>query len=74
MYFSYKHTIVQNMATNMRITRGKGKSDGLSLPMRTRPTRKETTLGKDRGTALDTTSNDQDPDPDAPITDSVTTG
>ena len=45
----------------MRITRSKGESDGLRLPTRTRPTRKETTSGKDRGTALDTTSNvDQD--------------
>ena len=45
------------MATNMRITRSKGKSDRFSLPTSTRPTRKETTSGKDRGTALDTTSN-----------------
>ena len=45
------------MATNTRIKRSKGESDGLSLPMRTRPTRKETILGKDRGTALDTTFN-----------------
>ena len=45
------------MATNTRITRSKGKSDGLSLPTRTRPTRKETILGKDGGTALNTTFN-----------------
>ena len=45
------------MSTNTRITRSKGESDGLSLPMRTRPTRKETISGKDRGTALNTTSN-----------------
>ena len=32
--------------------RSKGESDGLSLPMRTRPTRKDTTLGRNRGTAL----------------------
>ena len=52
----------------MRITRSKGKSDGLSLPTRTRPTRKETTSGKDRGTALDTTSNtDQDQHQQTPI-------
>ena len=68
MYFGYKHAIVQNMATNMRITRSKGESDGLSLPMRTRPTRKETTSGKDRGTVLDTTSNaDQDQHQQTPI-------
>ena len=68
MYFGYNHTIVQNMATNMRITRSKGKSDGLSLPTRTRPTSKETTSGKDRGTMLDTTSNmDQDQHQQTPI-------
>ena len=45
------------MSTNTRITRSKGESDGLSLPMRTRPTRKETILGKDGGTALNTSCN-----------------
>ena len=45
------------MSTNTRITRSKGESDGLSLPTRTRPTRKETILGKNRGTALNTTFN-----------------
>ena len=45
------------MSTNTRITRSKGESDGLSLPMKTRPMKKETILGKDRGTALNTTSN-----------------
>ena len=45
------------MSTNTRITRSKGESDGLSLPMRTRPTRKETILGKEGGTALNTTFN-----------------
>ena len=45
------------MSTNTRITRSKGKSDRLSLPMRTRPTRKETISGKDGGTALNTTFN-----------------
>ena len=43
------------MSTNTRITRSKGESDGLSLPMRMRPTRKETISGKDGGTALNTT-------------------
>ena len=45
------------MSTNTRITRSKGKSDGLSLPTRTRPTRKETISGKDGGMALNTTFN-----------------
>ena len=45
------------MSTNTRITRSKGESDGLSLPTRMRPTRKETILGKDGGMALNTTSN-----------------
>ena len=30
------------MSTTTRVTRSKGESDGLSLPMKTRPTRKET--------------------------------
>ena len=45
------------MSTNTRTTRSKGESDGLSLPTRTRPTRKETISGKDRGTALNTMFN-----------------
>ena len=45
------------MSTNTRITRSKGESHGLSLLMRTRPTRKETILGKDGGTVLNTTFN-----------------
>ena len=45
------------MSTNTRITRSKDESDGLSLPTRMRPTRKETISGKDRGMALNTTSN-----------------
>ena len=45
------------MSTNTRITRSEGESDGLSLPMRTRLTRKETISGKDGGTALNTTFN-----------------
>ena len=32
--------------------RSKGESDGLSLPMRTRLTRKDTTSGRNGGTAL----------------------
>ena len=40
------------MSTSTRITRIKGESDGLGLPTRTRPTRKDTTSGRNRGTAL----------------------
>ena len=36
--------------------RSKGESDGLSLPTRTRPTRKDTTSGRNGGTALSTPS------------------
>ena len=46
-----------NMSTSTRVTRSKGESDGLSLPTRMRPTRKETILGRNRGTALNTTFN-----------------
>ena len=46
-----------NMSTSTRVTRSKGKSDGLCLPRRTRPTRKETILGRNGGTALNTTFN-----------------
>ena len=45
------------MSTSTRIMRSKGESDGLSLPMRTRPTRKDTTLGRNGGTVLNTTLN-----------------
>ena len=45
------------MSTSTRITRSKGESDGLSLPTRMRPTRKETISGRDGGTALNTTFN-----------------
>ena len=46
-----------NVSTSTRITRSKGESDGLSLPMRTRPTRKDTISGRNGGTALNTTFN-----------------
>ena len=46
-----------NMSTSTRVRRSKGKSDGLSLPMRMRPTRKETILGRNGGTVLNTTFN-----------------
>ena len=42
------------MATSTRVTRSKGESDGLSLPMRSRPTRRDATLGRNGGTALST--------------------
>ena len=49
------------MSTSTRITRSKGESDGLSLPMRTRPIRKDTTSGRNGGTALSIPGNtDQD--------------
>ena len=44
------------MSSNTRITRSKGKSDGLSLPTRTRPRRKPTNMENDDGdTILNTT-------------------
>ena len=45
------------MSTNTRITRSKGESDGLSLPTRTRQTRKQTIMENDRSTALNTMFN-----------------
>ena len=47
------------MSTSTRITRSKGESDGLSLPMRMRPTRRDTTSGRNGGTALSTPGRDQ---------------
>ena len=47
------------MSTSTRITRSKGKSDGLSLPMRTRPTRRDTALGRNRGMVLSTPGQEQ---------------
>ena len=46
-----------NMSTSTRVTRSKGESDRLSLPMRTRPTRKDTILGRNGGMVLNTTFN-----------------
>ena len=44
------------MSCNTRVTRSKGKSDGLSLPARTRPRRKPTNMeNDDRDTVLNTT-------------------
>ena len=42
------------MSTSTRVTRSKGESDGLSLPMRTRPTRRDATSGINGGTVLST--------------------
>ena len=47
------------MSTSTRITRSKGESDGLSLPMRMRATRRNTTLGRNGGTELSTPGRDQ---------------
>ena len=44
------------MSSNTRVTRSNGKSDGLSLPTRTRPRRKPTNMENDDGdTILNTT-------------------
>ena len=51
------HFVTYNMSTSTKITRSKGESDGLSLPTRMRPTRKDTTSGRNGGTALNTTCN-----------------
>ena len=51
------HFITYNMSTSTRITRSKGESDGLSLPIRMRPTRKDTTSGRNGGTALNIPGN-----------------
>ena len=42
------------MSTSTRVTRSKGESDGLSLPMRMRPTRRDAASGRKGGTALST--------------------
>ena len=42
------------MSTSTRVTRSKGESDGLSLPMRTRPTRRDAASGRNGDTALST--------------------
>ena len=45
------------MSSNTRVTRSKGKSDGLSLPTRTRQSRKPTIVENDGNMALNTTFN-----------------
>ena len=47
------------MSTSTRITRSKGESEGLSLPMRTKLTRRDTASGRNGGTALNTPGRDQ---------------
>ena len=47
------------MSTNTRITKSKGESDGLSLPMRMRLTRRDTASGRNGGTTLSTPGRDQ---------------
>ena len=47
------------MSTSTRVTRSKSESDGLSLPMRTRLTRRDTASGRNEGTALSTPGRDQ---------------
>ena len=47
------------MSTSTRVTRSKGESDGLSLPMRMRPTRRDTASGRNGGTVLSTPGWDQ---------------
>ena len=47
------------MSTSTRITRSKGESEGLNLPVRTRPTRRDTALGRNGGIALSTPGRDQ---------------
>ena len=51
------HFVTYNMSTSTRIMRSKGESDGLSLPTRMRPTRKDTISGRNGGTALNITGN-----------------
>ena len=47
------------MSTSTRVTRSKGESDGLSPPMRMRPTRRDTASGGNGGTVLSTPAQEQ---------------
>ena len=47
------------MSTSTRVTRSKVKSDGLSLPMRMRLTRRDAALERNGGTALSTPGREQ---------------
>ena len=42
------------MASSTRVTRSKGESEGLSLPMKSRSTRRDATSGRNRGTTSTT--------------------
>ena len=48
------------MSSNTRVTRSKGKSDGLSLPARSRPRRKPTNMENDNGDTILNTTFDAD--------------
>ena len=54
------------MSFNTRVTRSKGKSDGLSLPARTRPRRKPTNMENDDGNTVLNTTFDTGSDQDHP--------
>ena len=47
------------MSTSTRVTRSKGESDGLSLPMRMRLTRRDAAYGRNGSTALSTPGQEQ---------------
>ena len=59
------------MSTSTRVTRSKGESDGLSLPMRMRPNKER---NKEYNIQHGLGSTATDSNPDAPITDSITSG
>ena len=48
--FKIRISQTSKMASNTRITRSKGESDGLSLPMKSRSTRRDATSGRNGGT------------------------
>ena len=48
--FKIRISQTSKMASSTRITRSKGKSDGLSLPMKSRSTRRDATSGRNGGT------------------------
>ena len=49
-YFKNRISQIPKMVTSTRITRSKGESDRLSLPMSSRSTRRDATLGRKGGT------------------------
>ena len=48
--FKIRISQTPKMASSTRITRSKGESDGLSLPMKSRSTRRDATSGRNGGT------------------------